>query len=56
MADFMIPRKMPPDIAFEYKSIKIGDYNLTYWDEGPKNKLTLCFLHGYTGDIQIFTF
>lgn len=43
---------MPPDIEFEYKNIKIGDYKLTYWDEGPKDSLTICFLHGYTGDID----
>lgn len=48
----MQPRKMPPDIEFEYKKIKIGDYKLTYWDEGPKDSLKICFLHGYTGDID----
>lgn len=48
----MQPRKMPPDIEFEYKNIKVGKYNLTYWDEGLKNNVTICFLHGYTGDID----
>ncbi|MHA1384912.1 MAG: alpha/beta fold hydrolase [Candidatus Helarchaeota archaeon] len=48
----MRPRKVPPDIEFKYKNIKIGDYNLKYWDEGPRDKLILYFLHGYTGDIQ----
>jgi len=43
---------MPPDIEFEYKKIKIGEFNLTYWDEGPKDGLTICFLHGYTGCID----
>lgn len=52
----MLSRKMPPDIDFEYKNIKIENYNLTYWDEGSKDKLTLCFLHGYTGDIQSWYF
>ena len=46
--------KIPPDISFETKEIQIGDYNLTYWEEGLEFKgkrPTIYFLHGWTGDI-----
>jgi pimeloyl-ACP methyl ester carboxylesterase len=51
----MITHQVPPKIPYETKTIKIGDYDLTYWEEGTEFKgerPTLYFLHGWTGDIQ----
>ncbi|NHI91052.1 MAG: alpha/beta hydrolase [Candidatus Lokiarchaeota archaeon] len=46
----MFPPEIPPKINYITKRIKVGNYNLAYWDEGNKNNEVICFIHGYTGD------
>lgn len=51
----MVTYEVPPEIEFETKELQIGNYSLTYWEEGAENKgkrPTLYFLHGWTGDIM----
>ncbi|MHA1785960.1 MAG: alpha/beta fold hydrolase [Candidatus Helarchaeota archaeon] len=42
--------EIPPKVNYQTNKIKIGNYNLAYWDEGPKDAEVICFVHGYTGD------
>jgi len=40
--------KMPPKIEYKTKKMKVGNYELAYWDEGSENKEVICFVHGWT--------